>query len=98
MTALTTIDADPAGALMPWATEDQRMVRNRLLRALQFSARRAKQTRSESARQLLWLLNETAAAYVTASATDDDLRDVADTLTRLALVANGFERMEGAHG
>lgn len=90
--------ADPAGALMPWATEPQRAVRNRLLRAQQFSARRARETASPTARQLLWLLNETAAAHATATGTVEHLTDVADTLTRLALAANGFERLECPNG
>jgi hypothetical protein len=83
---------------MPWATEPQREVRNRLFRAQQFSARRARETESPTARQLLWLLNETAAAHATATGTVEQLTDIADTLIRLALAANGFERMEGCDG
>lgn len=98
MTALAAIEADPAGALMPWATESQREVRNRLFRAQSFSARRAQQTASPTAQQLLWLLNETAAAHVTSAASVEELKDIADTLARLALVANGFERMEARDG
>jgi hypothetical protein len=98
MTAFTRINADPAGALMPWTSESERLVRNRLLKAQQFSARRARQTRSDTARSLLWLLNAIAAAHATGPAPADALGDVADTLARLALVVNGIERMEVAHG
>jgi hypothetical protein len=90
--------SDPAGALMPWTSEPERQVRNRLFRAQQFSATRARQTGSAISRQLLWLLNETAAAHATAPETVEDLRDVADTLARLALVANGFERFGNDNG
>ena len=94
MTAETTVRSDPAWALMPWLDEGERAVRNRLLRAQQYSARRAQLTASKTARTLLWLINETAAAYVSSAASLDLLQDVADTLARLALAANGFERLE----
>lgn len=98
MTVRRAIAADPAGQMMSWTEGDERVLRNRLLRSQQYSARRARATRSETARRLLWLLNETAAAHATAPATVEELEDVADTLVRLALVANGFERWEGAGG
>jgi len=85
---------DPIGALMPWTSESERQVRNRLLKAQQFSARRARQTHSDIARSLLWLLNEIAAAHATAPAPVEALTDVADTLARLGTVVNGIERME----
>lgn len=85
---------DPAAAMMPWMNGPERALRNRLFQAQQFSARRARSSHSETARALFWLINTTAAAHATAPAAVEQLRGVADTLVRLALVANGFERIE----
>ena len=98
MTALAAIPADPIGLLMPWTEGEERHLRNRLLRAQQYSARRARQSESPLARHLLWLVNETAASIATSRASVQDLQDIVDTLTRLTLAANGFQRLERSCG
>jgi hypothetical protein len=98
MTALARITSDPIGQMMPWTAGDERLLRNRLLRAQQYAATRALASTSPTARDLLWLINSTAAAQVTSRGSVEHLRDVADTLLRLTLVANGFERWENSRG
>ena len=101
---LAQIRTDPIGSLMPWTEGEERNLRNRLLRAQQYSANRALHSTSKTASGLFWLINSTAAAYATApvspsaGSTCEDLRDLLAGLNRLAVVADMFERRETADG
>jgi hypothetical protein len=102
MTAYTpvSIDTDPVAAiaaLMPWTGEEERWLRSRLLIAQQVGCTRALGAQSVTARGLFWLINETAAANVTAPATADELRELRQGLVFLITAANMFERREGGN-
>lgn len=89
--------ADPAGALMPWLTIDERKLRNRLLRLQQYSTTRALQSQSPTAKNLFWLINSTASANATAPASREELGDLWAGLCRLSVVADMFERHEASN-
>jgi len=89
---MTALDA--IGALMPWTDERERFLRNRLARAQQLGAMRARGARSETARSLFWLINETAGANLTSPSSIEGLEDLRAGLLRLFLVADMFERRE----
>jgi hypothetical protein len=82
---------------MPWSGAGERELRNGLLRFLQCSATRARAAQSATARELYWLINETAAKFATAPAGAEMLKDVRDGLIRLAMVADMYERLGDSH-
>ncbi len=90
MSALGTIQA-----MRSWETADKLKQRERLHSYLLASARLGRRARSERAKGRWMAINETAAAYLWASASTDNLKDIADALTREALAAQAFERIEG---
>jgi hypothetical protein len=83
---------DPIGLFLPGCPEDERKLRERLLRAREFATSKVVYLRSTNARILTWMLLETVSSHLYASASQDDLRDVLDQCLRLAMCADFFER------
>ena len=65
---------DPITLHVPWATSDERLERQRLLRARDRATVRLCHAQSDHARASLWMVVENATAWVFASATLDELR------------------------
>lgn len=89
------IASDPVAMFVPWAAELERKLRRRLHNARNIAAARAVSTKSDNACSLYWMVNEVASAWVFAPATEEQLLDILDGLTRLFLVADMFQRIEG---
>lgn len=98
MNAPTTITTDPVAAFMPWASMEQRELRRRILRFQQRAASRATHCEDDRARGQWWLLCDLAAENAFASQSTIDLEALLALLTRLALCADGLERMGSSRG
>jgi hypothetical protein len=83
---------DPIGLFLPGCADDERKLRERLMRAREFATSKVVYLRSPNARILTWMLLETVSSHLYASASQEDLRDVISQCLRLALCADHFER------
>lgn len=97
MNAPARIAADPVATFMPWASEAERKLRQRLLRAQALASAKVVSAESGPSRTLLWMITEVAGSWAFAPASADDLRDVADGMVRLLMVAEMFERVENCN-
>ena len=88
--------ADPVARFRPWDSEETRNLRHRILKARDIAAVRARRSKVTIARTIFWLANELANDWVFVTASDDQLREIADSLVRLFLVAGSLERVEPA--
>lgn len=93
---MTALSIDPIEALRPWGTAEEKRLRRRLHRAWHLSAADAARAQSGSARTILWLIAQTASEWTFAGRSEAELKDMADTLVRLFVCANAFERLEGS--
>ncbi|MEA1015600.1 hypothetical protein [Sphingosinicella sp. LY1275] len=96
MSVVVPITSDPVRTFVPWAGDEERKLRQRLLKAQSFASARVMRSRSPKARALLWMIIETAGEWAFAPASCGDLKDVADGLVRLVLVVETFEMLETA--
>jgi hypothetical protein len=85
---------DPVEIFTPWADEEEKALRRRLRTAWNISTARATRSPSGNARQLWWQVAQVASDWVTKHASKTDLKDVADSLVRMFMAANTFERLE----
>jgi hypothetical protein len=83
---------DPISLFMPGCDEDERKLRERLLRAREFATSKVVHLRSANARILTWMLLETVTDHLYASATLDELQDIINQCLRLTMCANFAER------
>jgi len=96
MSALSSVLAkDPVSLFVPGASIEERKLRQRLHNASTIASMKAVNASSEHARSLFWMVNEVAFAWKFAPATAEDLKDIADALVRLFLVAGELQRLEG---
>ena len=86
------ISADPIGLFLPWATEEEKNHRERLLRARELASSNLRVARSPHAISLLWMVVETVTAWAYASASVADLIDARRQCMRLARAASFAER------
>ncbi|PSJ42158.1 hypothetical protein C7I55_07950 [Sphingomonas deserti] len=89
---------DPIQTFLPWANEDERKLRQRLLKAQTYATGLSASATSTRAQGLYRLIVTVAGERAFAPASCDELKDTADGLVRLLMVAQMFERTEGAHG
>ena len=89
---------DPIEAMRPWGTPAERALRRRLHKSWQLSAAGAARAQSGTARAILWMIAQTASDWTFSGRNEDELKEMADTLVRLFLCANAFEKLEGPKG
>ncbi len=87
---------DPIGLFMPGCTDDERRLRERLLKAREFATARVVHLRSADARIFIWLLLDTVTVHLYASATLEELEDALAQCLRLSMCAQYSERLAGA--
>jgi hypothetical protein len=87
---------DPIGLFMPGCTDDERRLRERLLKAREFATARAVHLRSADARIFTWQLLDTVTVHLYASATLEELEDALEHCLRLSMCARYSERLAGA--
>ncbi len=85
---------DPIGLFIPGCSDDERRLRERLLKAREIATSRVVGLRSSNARILLWLLLETVTDHLYAACSQEQLRDAADHCVRLFMCATHAERLE----
>jgi hypothetical protein len=85
---------DPIGLFIPGCRNDERHLRERLLKAREIASSRVVHLRSANARILTWLLLETVTEHLYAPVTEDELRDAADQCLRLFMCSQFAERLE----
>ena len=85
----TTYMAD----IVPWERESKQLTRERLLTIQRLATNRARACQNTMAQALFWDAVAVAAQRVFVPADESDLRDLADALVRLMLVAGAFERL-----
>ena len=80
---------------LPWISDDEHALRMRLFKARDLSALKAVAAEGhDRSRYLYWMVNELANEWLLSPAGKDDLRDLADTLVRLFMVAGALQRLE----
>ena len=87
---------DPIEALRPWGSPEEKALRRRLHKAWELGASKATYATSGAARQIHWLIAQTASDWVFAVHSEADLTAMADCLVRLFQCATAFERLEEA--
>lgn len=80
-------------AFLPGCEGEELKLRERLLKGRNMATARLHVLQSANARALLWMMIETASAWVFVSASTDDLRAAANHCVRLFMCADFFERM-----
>lgn len=94
MNAPAAIALDPVAAFMPWEEPGKRALRRRILRCQQRAATRACQCESGRAKTQWWIIVALAAERAFAPASEEALRDLLALIARLALCADGLERLD----
>jgi hypothetical protein len=98
-TATSPLLDDPVRTFFPWADEDERLIRHRLINAHYWaSARAANDRRSVWSRELYGLIAGLASAHMLCPADKDTLRTVLETNVRLFMAATVLNRLEADHG
>ncbi len=87
---------DPIGLFRPGCTDEERRLRERLLKAREFATARVVHLRSADARIFTWLLLDTVTVHLYASATLEELEDALEHCLRLSMCAQYSERLAGA--
>jgi hypothetical protein len=90
--AIVAVETDPIGRLRPWESPATLTLRRRLNNAAVLSASRASSAQSPHARVVFWIVNEAAAAWTFASATDAQMLEVLHGLNVLKCGADALER------
>lgn len=90
--APSQVRPDPVAAFMPWAQEEERSLRRRLLAFQQRAGTRSRQSEDDRARFQWMLAHEIAAESAFATAPAEHLQEVLQTITRIAMVAGSLER------
>ena len=80
-------------AIFPWEAETKQRTRERLLTVQRLASNRALASRNTMARALFWDAATAAANRVFIPGDEADLRELADALVRLMMVAGVFERL-----
>lgn len=83
---------DTLTSMMPWLSDDERKLRQRLLNFQQRAATRARQCRDARARSEWWLACDLAQEAVFAPALKNHLEERLHTIVRIALTAGALER------
>ena len=87
---------DPIGLFMPGCTDDERQLRERLLKAREFATAQVVHLRSADARTLTWQLLDTVTTHLYASASLEELEDALSQCLRLSMCARYSERRAGS--
>lgn len=85
---------DPIATFMPWLQDDERAMRQRILKARDTSAARAVLKAPSRSADLLWMANEIANERAFAPASMAELGDVVTALERLFSAARAMEIVE----
>ena len=83
---------DTLGTMMPWLSEEDRKLRQRLLSFQQRAGTRARQCQDDRARAQWWLACDLAQEMVFAPAPEGHIEERLRTITRIALTAGAMER------
>lgn len=93
--SVNSLRLDPVEVFAPFSSEEQSVSRRRLLKARDLATAKSMRTRNSRVRQLMWIVQVTAAEWVFARASAEDLKYVADALVRLFQAARALEEVEG---
>lgn len=97
MNAPAPIVADPIATFLPGCDGEELHLRRRLARARDIASSRVRTARSSDAQALLWMIVQTATAWLFASAPQDELQDAINHCVRLFMCAGFSERLEVEH-
>ena len=87
--------SDEIRRFVPWVDDDELALRTRLRKARDLGAVRAvAATGHARSRTLYWMVADVAGEWMLSPASNDDLKDVADAMVRLFMVAGALERLE----
>ena len=91
---MNALPVDPIEAMRPWGTPTEKALRRRLHKSWHLSAAGAARAQSGAARTILWIIAQAASDWTFAVHSEEEMKDMADTLVRLFVCANAFERLE----
>jgi len=92
--AQSRITSDLLDTFLPGCSDEERALRERIMRARDLATTRVTSLQSSHARSIAWIIVETATEWVFQPARLEQLRDVANHLTRLLMCAGFAEQME----